>query len=79
MASFPGKYVLPGDVVGIACAIVVVIFMVQSVGTGRIVVMFAPIVLIYFLCNLIVESQTSPATTEGYTRYAMFPVVLQSL
>lgn len=43
-----------GVVVGIACAIVVMIFMIQSFGTGRIGVLFAPIVLIYFLCNLII-------------------------
>lgn len=28
--------------------------MIQSFGTGRIGVLFAPIVLIYFLCNLII-------------------------
>ena len=39
---------------GIACAIVVAIFMMQSFGTGRIGVLFAPIVLIYFLCNVII-------------------------
>lgn len=43
-----------GVIVGISCAIVVGLFMVQRFGTGRVGVVFAPIVLIYFLCNVII-------------------------
>ena len=39
---------------GISCAIVVAIFMVQRFGTGRVGSTFAPVVLIFFLCNLII-------------------------
>lgn len=43
-----------GAIVGISCAIVVGLFMVQRFGTGRVGVVFAPIILIYFLCNVII-------------------------
>ncbi|KAL0023251.1 hypothetical protein WJX79_010795 [Trebouxia sp. C0005] len=43
-----------GGIVGISCGIVILLFMVQRFGTGRIGFCFAPIVLIYFLCNLII-------------------------
>ncbi|KAL3134375.1 hypothetical protein ABBQ38_006629 [Trebouxia sp. C0009 RCD-2024] len=43
-----------GGIVGISCGIVILLFMVQRFGTGRIGLCFAPIVLIYFLCNLII-------------------------
>ena len=43
-----------GAIVGISCAIVIAIFMVQRFGTGRIGTLFAPVVLIYFLCNIII-------------------------
>ena len=38
----------------IACAIIVFIFMAQRFGTSGVGACFAPIVLIYFLCNLII-------------------------
>ncbi|DBA83964.1 TPA: Potassium transporter, variant 2 [Trebouxia sp. C0004] len=43
-----------GAIVGISCAIVVGLFMVQRFGTGRVGVVFAPIILIYFVCNVII-------------------------
>ncbi|KAL3148191.1 hypothetical protein ABBQ38_014224 [Trebouxia sp. C0009 RCD-2024] len=43
-----------GAIVGISCGIAILLFMVQRFGTGRIGFLFAPIVLIYFLCNLII-------------------------
>ncbi|KAL3152408.1 hypothetical protein ABBQ32_001459 [Trebouxia sp. C0010 RCD-2024] len=43
-----------GGVVGISCAIIVLIFMAQRFGTSRVGACFAPIVLIYFLCNMII-------------------------
>lgn len=43
-----------GAIVGISCAIVVLLFMVQRFGTGRVGVFFAPVILIYFLCNVII-------------------------
>ncbi|KAL3138070.1 Potassium transporter [Trebouxia sp. C0009 RCD-2024] len=43
-----------GGIVGISCGIVILLFTVQRFGTGRIGLCFAPIVLIYFLCNLII-------------------------
>lgn len=43
-----------GAIVGISCGIVILLFMGQRFGTGRIGFCFAPIVLVYFLCNLII-------------------------
>lgn len=43
-----------GVVVGVSCAIIILIFMAQRFGTGRVGAGFAPIVVIYFLCNLII-------------------------
>ncbi|DBB02777.1 TPA: Potassium transporter, variant 3 [Trebouxia sp. C0004] len=43
-----------GAIVGISCAIVVGLFMVQRFGTGQVGFVFAPIILIYFLCNVII-------------------------
>lgn len=49
-----GSIVAAGVVVGIACIIIVLIFVTQRFGTSRVGACFAPIVLIYFLCNLII-------------------------
>lgn len=48
------KYNAAGAIVGISCGIVILLFMVQRFGTGRIGFCFAPIVFVYFLCNLII-------------------------
>lgn len=47
--------VAAGVIVGISSAIIVFIFMAQRFGTSRVGACFAPIVLIYFLCNLIIS------------------------
>jgi KUP system potassium uptake protein len=41
-------------VIGLTCAILVVLFMVQSYGTQRVGVVFAPVVLLWFLSNVLV-------------------------
>ncbi len=39
-------------VIGISCAIIVLLYAVQPFGTGRLAVTFAPIVIIWLLFNL---------------------------
>jgi KUP system potassium uptake protein len=41
-------------VIGLTCAILVVLFMVQSYGTQRVGVAFAPVILLWFLSNVLV-------------------------
>ncbi len=61
-----------GAIVGISCAIVIGLFMVQRFGTGRVGVVFAPIILIYFLCNVVIA-------VTNITRYkpSVFKVTFQ--
>lgn len=40
-------------IVGISCAILVLLFLIQPFGTTRIASCFAPVVIIWLLCNLV--------------------------
>lgn len=42
-----------GGVVGVSCAIVVLLFGVNPIGTARIGACYAPVVLLWFLFNII--------------------------
>jgi K+ transporter len=60
-------------VIGLTCAILVVLFMVQSYGTQRIGVMFAPVVLLWFLSNVLVAMYNIHAYEGAAIFRAMSP------
>ncbi len=45
------KYCFAGAIVGISCAILVVLFLGQSVGTSKLGHAFAPVLILFFISN----------------------------